>query len=262
MIRQFSFGVAGCLAIMLSGCAIRASDTGTSESGGSHLAPTFPPERGKHRQHDHRPSSRATAHASATASARPDPAPGGKQGGPSPAGATASATPTSAAPVQAPAGSVSTTDSRGDVRGLGAPAYVDLTGATVTRVGDRFRVRIDVAAPLPSRQTDDRTMNVGCFVDTDGDGRVDYEMWANLSDSGWGTSYRYPDGARFGGSSGVTVTVSGASLTLGFQADHVGGVSSFRWATGSEYGTLEQVASGTTAQDLAPDNGAADFPSR
>ena len=103
-------------------------------------------------------------------------------------------------------------------------------------------------------------MNVGCFVDTDGDGRIDYEMWANLSESGWGTSYRYPDGARFGGASGVTVAVSGASLTLVFPAGHLDDASSFRWATGAEYGTLEQVASGTTARDLAPDGGAADFP--
>ena len=261
MVRRISFGVAGCLALTLSGCAIGASDTSSSESGESHLAPTFRPERGKHRQHDRQPSPKATARASARATSHPDPTPGGKQGQPSPAGATSPATPTTSAPALASAGSAAITDSRGDVSGLGAPAYVDLTGATVSRAGDRFRVRIDVGAPLPSRKTDDRTMNVGCFVDTDGDGRIDYEMWANLSDSGWGTSYRYPDGARFGSSSGVTVTVSGATLTLGFPADHVGGASSFRWATGAEYGTLEQVGSGTTAQDLAPDRGAVEFPS-
>ncbi|GAA2148490.1 hypothetical protein GCM10009844_26920 [Nocardioides koreensis] len=262
MIRQFLFGVVGCLALTLSGCAIGASDTSSTESGESHLAPTFRPERGKHRQHAKQHSPKATAHASAKTTAHPDPATGGKQGEPSAAGATSPAAPTTSATAPAPAGSASTADSRGDVSGLGAPAYVDLTGATVTRAGDRFRVRIDVAAPMPSSQGDDRTMNVGCFVDTDGDGRVDYEMWASLSESGWGTSYRYPDGARFGGSSGVTVTVSGASLTLGFPAGHVGGATSFRWATGAEFGTLEQVASGTTAQDLAPDDGAADFPGR
>lgn len=261
MIRHFSSGMACCLALSLSGCALGASDAGSSESGGSHLAPTFAPDHAKHHARAQHPSAKPGAGGSPSPSARPDAAAAAGTGNASPASAPSSPTRATGTPAQAPGGSASVTDGTGDATGLGTPSYVDLTGAGVTRDGNRFRVRVEVAAPLPARQTDDKTMNVGCFVDTDGDGQVDYEMWANLSDSGWGTSYRYPDGARYGGSSGVTVTVSGATLTLGFPSDHVGGASSFRWATGAEYGTLEQVGSGTTAKDLAPDRGAVDFPS-
>lgn len=261
MIRQFSSAMACCLALGVSGCAVGASDAGSSESGGSHLAPTFGPDHAKHHARAHQPSAQAGSAGSPKPSTRPGTAAGAGTGNASPAGGPSSPTHATGTPTPAPVESASVTDGTGDASGVGTPSYVDLTGATVTRDGDRFRVRVDVAAPLPARQSDDRTMNVGCFVDTDGDGQVDYELWADLSDSGWGTSYRYPDGARYGGSSGVTVTVSGATLTLGFPASHVGGASSFRWATGAEYGTLEQVGSGTTAQDLAPDRGAVDFPS-
>lgn len=260
MIRHFIPGAVCCLALTLSGCAI-GGGADQSTAGGSRLAPTFAPEHGKHGVRARRALAPPTSRPAAAASPRATGAAGGTAGhhGGRPTGQP-SPTPAPAGNDPAVPATASLRDGTGDVSGVGAPAYADLTGAIVTRSGDGYRVRIEVAGPLPARQGDDRTMNIACFVDTDGDGQVDYEMWAALSDDGWSTSYRYPDGARFGSSSGVSVAVSGATLTLGFARSAVGGASSFRWATGAEYGTVEQVASGTTAQDLAPDTGAAPFP--
>lgn len=151
-------------------------------------------------------------------------------------------------------------DAAGDVSGLGSPAYVDLRGATLERTGDRFRLVVETAGTLPTEQEGDPTMNVVGFADTDLDGSVDYEVWATLSDAGWSPSSRDPGGARFGSASGVTVTVSGSRLTMTFDAGVLGGAERFQWSAATEYGTYEQIASGTTAQDYGPDQGATGFP--
>ena len=54
--------------------------------------------------------------------------------------------------------------------------------------------------------------------------------------------------------------MSGSTITLAFAASVIGGTPGFQWSVASEHGTLEQVASGTTAQDYGPDDGAARFP--
>ena len=150
-------------------------------------------------------------------------------------------------------------DARGDVAGS-APGYVDLTGATLRRDGNRFRLAVTSAAGLPSRSTGDTTMNVVTFFDLDGDGQVDYEVWATLSDNGWSSSYRTPRGGKFGSRSGVDVSASANVLTLGFPVSHLEGDRAFRWTVGSEHGSFGQVAAGATAKDYAPDQGAVRFP--
>lgn len=157
-----------------------------------------------------------------------------------------------------PAGPVraSVSDPTGDVRGTltGAPAYADLTGATLTR-GDVFEVRVAFAGTVPQRQSDDRIVQVATFYDLDGDGETDYEVWASLADDGWGTSYRTPDGARFGSDSAVRARPEGSDLVLTFPLSHLEGATTLAWAVGAQWGTLEQVASGTTSKDNAPDGG-------
>jgi hypothetical protein len=141
-----------------------------------------------------------------------------------------------------------------------APSHVDVVAVSVTLHDDELAVRIDVAAGLPTRKTGAEVQNLVFFADVDGDGEIDYEVLASLSDDGWFPSRRQPDGATYGAGSGVQVSVAGASLTLRFDTSGLGGARAFRWAVGSEWGTYEQVSTGTTAQDLAPDEGAADFP--
>ena len=152
-------------------------------------------------------------------------------------------------------------DPTGDVRGTltGAPAYADLTGAALTRA-DSFEVRVSFAGAVPQRQTDDRIVQVATFYDLDGDGETDYEVWASLADDGWGTSYRTPDGARFGEDSGARATPEGNDLVITFPLTHLQRAEKMAWAVGAQWGTLEQVASGTTSKDNAPDGGWAGFP--
>lgn len=155
----------------------------------------------------------------------------------------------------------SVTDPTGDVRGTltGAPAHADLTGAALTR-GDVFEVRVSFAGAVPARQTDDRIVQVATFYDLDGDGETDYEVWASLADDGWGTSYRTPDGARFGDDSGAGARPEGNDLVISFPLTHLQRADSLAWAVGAQWGTLEQVATGTTSKDNAPDGGWARLP--
>lgn len=152
--------------------------------------------------------------------------------------------------------SASVSDPTGDVRGAltGAPPYADLTGATLTR-GGAFEVRVSFAGAVPQRQTDDRIVQVATFYDLDGDGETDYEVWASLADDGWGTSYRTPEGARYGDDSGAQARPEGSDLVITFPLSHLQRASSMAWAVGAQWGTLEQVASGTTSKDNAPDGG-------
>lgn len=180
-----------------------------------------------------------------------------------PSGGDNDTEPTSPAAPPEPSGplSASVTDPTGDVRGTltGAPRYADLTGATLTR-GDVFEVRVSFAGAVPQRQTDDRIVQVATFYDLDGDGETDYEVWASLADSGWGTSYRTPDGARFGDDSGASARPEGDDLVLTFPLTHLRRAESMAWAVGAQWGTLEQVSTGTTSKDNAPDGGWARFP--
>lgn len=232
-------------------------------SSGSALDPTFAPRKpGEKRGGQQGKSTRPTNRSRPSAPASTADGPNSPSASPMAVEAAedGSSGPTPAAPTAPDTQSASLTDAPGDVSGLGSPAYVDLRGATLERTGDRFRLVVETADTLPTEQEGDPTMNVVGFADTDLDGSIDYEVWATLSDSGWSPSSRDPAGARFGSASGVSISVSGGRLTMTFSAGVLGGADRFQWSTGTEYGTYEQIASGTTAQDYGPDDGAVRFP--
>lgn len=173
----------------------------------------------------------------------------------------------------APAGRASTTTARltdrtGDVAWSfwslqRPPGYVDITRADLTRSSSGFELRVHFAAELPRRQPDDdRTMNVASFYDVTGDGEIDYEIWVNLADNGWGPGYldRRNRKARFMADSGVEVRVEGNQLVHRFPLTLLGRASSLRWATASEWGSHEAISTPAAARDHAPDNGPAPFP--
>lgn len=262
--RRFSVSLTcAALAAALTAACAPSTDLDDPVSG-SALDPTFQARKdgahrggrpGKSARPSHRsrpPASASTSGGSASSSAVPAVEGSGDGSGD---GGDASTAPTAPTTLRA-----SLVDDAGDVSGLGSPAYVDLRGVTLERTGDRFRLVVETAATLPTKQEGDPTMNVVGFADTDLDGSIDYEVWATLSDSGWSPSSRSPGGARFGSASGVSISVSGSRLTMTFGAGILGGAERFQWSTGTEYGTYEQIASGTTAQDYGPDNGATRFP--
>lgn len=182
----------------------------------------------------------------------------------SPTATSASPTATSASPTATPSagGSTSVKDARGDVRAglVGAPAYADVVGAAVTRTAGGFEVRVQVAAAFPQTMDGSNVENVVAFFDIDLDGQVDYETWGHLAEEGWSASGREPGGAKFGAASGITATPAGDTLVLTFPASVIGDPTSFQWSVATEYGSLAEVAAGTTSSDFAPDSGGVRFP--
>ena len=144
------------------------------------------------------------------------------------------------------------------------PAYADLVGATLTKRPEGFELRVALGGgSAPSTIDEDHTMNVASFYDVDGDGSIDFEVWANLASTGWGASYFDNKGGRstFQQASGVTVGAEGGDVVLRFPLSHLGYAERFRWSIASEWGRYEVLGSPATARDDAPDNdGAARFP--
>lgn len=246
-------------AVVLTGCAI--GDSPEVSGAGTRLHPHLKPEHKEHPPHGPKSKGHQDHHDKKAKGPRPQGRPT-EQGSGGQTDPSAPVTSTDAGGTTAPTGprSAQTSDSSGDVQGLGAPAFADLTGATLTSDGG-YTLVATTAAALPASSTD-KTMHLIFFADVDGDGQIDYENWATLADNGWSGAWRYPDGAKFGGASGIHVTVSGSRLTMTFPADHVGNADHFRWLVGAEYGSDAQMASGTQSSDYAPDNGSVDFPAR
>jgi hypothetical protein len=98
-------------------------------------------------------------------------------------------------------------------------------------------------------------MNIASFYDTDGDGAVDYEIWANLGPDGWGVVW-YDDEhhARPGESSNVTVAAKDDELRLLFPDVMLGRPGSFRFSIASEYGPLTNIGTVLARRDDAPDD--------
>jgi hypothetical protein len=184
------------------------------------------------------------------------------------AGAGSSSTTTTAsAPAAARAGDI--TDQTLDVSPSPLdrpPAWADLVGAHLTRDTNGFELRVRLGGgDAPESSGDDaHTMNVASFYDVDGDGKIDYEVWANIASGGWGASY-FDDVHHSGGyldDSGVTVSTDGDEIVLRFPLDHVGNADHFRWSIASEWGRYAVIGTDQAARDEAPDGGAAsDFPS-
>ena len=105
-------------------------------------------------------------------------------------------------------------------------------------------------------------MNVASFYDVDGDGEIDFEIWANLADGGWSGSY-FDDSGKglFGDASFVEVTTEGDEVVFRFALRHLDGAERFRWSVASEWGRYEAIGSPAMVRDEVPDDdGAADFP--
>lgn len=138
-----------------------------------------------------------------------------------------------------------------------APEYADLRAGSIEIDGDRVTLSVSFATETPETSDDDHTMNVASFYDVDGDGTVDYEVWANLSSTGWGTSW-FDNGrkqALYGSDDEVEVEVTPAALVLTYPRSYLGDARTFRWALAAEWGTYEALTTGRMTSDRAPDDG-------
>lgn len=253
-------------ALLAAGCAPEVDLPQASGLGGSDLAPSIKPEtdaKGGQAGKGHAAKSRK----SRSMSAKPEPgkakrsATTGSTPRPARTSAPASAAPASSAPAAAQVLSASLSDPSGDVQGslTKPPDHVDVVGATLTRGPDAFTLRVSFAGTVPAGDAE-KTENVASFYDLDGDGGIDYEVWATLADNGWSGSYVSPDGARFGADSQVAARPEGTDLVLTFPLSHLDQARSFRWSVGAEWGSYEQLAAGATAKDNAPDQGVVAVP--
>ena len=251
-------------ALLAAGCAPEVDMPQASGLGGSDLAPSIKPDAqaGKAgtghtaKSRKDRPRSAKPEPGKAKRSATTAPKPRPKR-----TVAPSSAAPASSAPAAARALSASLSDPSGDVQGslTKAPDHVDVVGATLTRGADAFTLRVSFAGAVPASDAE-KTENVASFYDLDGDGEIDYEVWATLADNGWSGSYVSPDGARFGSDSQVAAHPDGNDLVVTFPLSHLEQAQAFRWSVGAEWGSYEQLAAGTTAKDNAPDQGVVAFP--
>jgi len=221
---------------------------------GAALAPSFAPIPATHA-----PATTSTRRAAAhVPPATPERTTSPTRAQPRPAG-------TSAAPRPATVTTARITDATGDVDWTlrPPPGYTDIAAAALSRTAEGFTLRVRFAtAPPPRQPDDDTTMNVASFFDTTGDGEIDYEIWANLADNGWGPSYRdrRQQEARFMADSGVDVSADGDTLVFRFPLTLLDHATTFRWAMATEWGSYETLASPAAATDYAPDIGATPFP--
>lgn len=235
-------------AVLVAGCG---SD-GDAAPAEVPMAPQFAPETTVAAPADGGATS--TSAASGGAVATTSTAVGASATGPGGSGATT------------PALRAAVTDPRGDVTPAladAAPGWADLTAADLHTTADGFELRVSLGEAAPAAAPEGRTMNVAAFVDIDGDGGIDYEVWANLAAEGWGGAWydNRAGAARFVDESGVAVTVEGGALVLRFPASHLGGAMRFRWSVASEWGRYEAIGTVAAARDDAPDGDApAAFP--
>jgi hypothetical protein len=257
-------------ALVATGCSAASSDDAVAGPGMSDLAPSYDARPAQSRDEaEEKPAGKrddrgARARGSGQDAARtPQPGESPKTRG----SRNGDGGSTDAAPAEPPLAAprpVTVRDPSGDVGGgvEQAPASADIVAVRLSRRGDVVEVRTSFAAPVPSRQSGSKGMNVASFYDVDDNGIVDYEVWASLADDGWGTGHldRRQEKATFGPSTGIRVSVEGDTLVTRFSVERIGGADVFRWSAASEWGSYESMASSTSARDHAPDDGAVDYP--
>jgi hypothetical protein len=144
-----------------------------------------------------------------------------------------------------------------------APSWADLRGGTLLRTAQGFQLRIRMADSVPHRGDATHTINVASFYDVDGDGSIDYEVWANLAEGGWGTSWFDDRNRRALVMEGdrVNVEIVGDEVVLRFPLGHIGDAERFRWSLAMEWGRRDALGTLGTVRDDAPDDDrAAPFP--
>lgn len=240
-------------------CGMSPIDDTATPQRTADLAPTFTPAQTERMQPSDRPSAPARPRADVATTSAP------KRTAPQ-ASRQATAAPASTSQHTPARMTARAEDTTNDVDWTlqRPPDYTDIAVATLTRTADGFTLRVRFTAEVPRRQQDgNRTMNVASFFDTTGDGEIDYEIWANLADNGWGPSYRdrRDNEARFMTESGVRVAAKGHSLTFQFPLGHLDDARSIQWATATEWGSYETISTAAAARDHAPNTGAAPFPS-
>lgn len=192
-----------CL-VLATSCSIGGGGDDADDKA-APLEPKFPPAEAGSKTTAGGPSTTAAA---GTPGASPSTAPssqGGQQAPP---------------PLEPGATQGSLTDAVGDVTPTPldpAPDWADLVGARIIRRNDGVEVRVRLNDTAPATAPDDaHTMNIASFYDIDGDGSINFEVWLNISSSGWGGSWFDNDTeqAKFQDDAQLAITVEGNDVAF------------------------------------------------
>lgn len=136
------------------------------------------------------------------------------------------------------------------------PAWTDLAGVTLVRQGNAYALRVQLAGgDAPETSDGESTMNIASFYDVDGDGDIDYEVWANLGPEGWGGSWFDDQGnGAFGEDSNVSIEVDGDEVVILFPDVMLDVPDQFRFSVASEYGGMDVLGSSFARRDDVPDD--------
>lgn len=137
------------------------------------------------------------------------------------------------------------------------PPHVDLRRLTLTRLADGFEVRVELDTSAPERRQGERITNVATFYDVDGDGELDYQVYATSTPDGWGSAYfdHVNGDARYADEDDVDVHVDDGALVMRFPLEHLGRAERLQWSAASQWGTFDELQTGTESRDRAPDDG-------
>jgi len=138
---------------------------------------------------------------------------------------------------------------------LGAPTpWTDLAGGSLERQGNAYRLIVRLGGDPPARSEGTTTMNIASYYDIDGDGSVDFEIWANLGPNGWAPVWYDDEGhAAAGERSNVTIRVTGSEVRLLFPDVLIDAPARLRFSLASEYGSLATLGTDAARRDDAPD---------
>lgn len=153
------------------------------------------------------------------------------------------------------------TDAGADVRAgtplQDPPDSVDLRQLVLLRGAAGYEVRVEMAAPVPERREGERITNVATFYDVDGDGELDYQVYATSTPDGWGSAYfdHVRGETAYADDDEVDVTVEDGFVVMRFPLGHLGDATGLQWSAATQWGTFEELQTGTEARDRAPDDG-------
>jgi hypothetical protein len=138
--------------------------------------------------------------------------------------------------------------------GTGSPGWTDLAGGSLERQGNAYRLIVRLGGAPPDRSDGTRTMNIASYYDIDGDGAVDFEIWANLGPNGWAPVWYDDEGhVAAGDRSNVTIKVTGSEVRLLFPNVLIDSPARLRFSLASEYGAVAALGTDAARRDDAPD---------
>ena len=144
---------------------------------------------------------------------------------------------------------------------IAAPREVDITDVSIARDGKNLKFTMEVAGKLPdTKPADTGAVQWGFMLDTNGDGKPDWGIFARMAQDqkNWSyglynqTTQAQQAGAKFPG----TFSYSGSTLTFTLDPAAIGSPASFKWMAFTDDIAVPVQGQTTPKQggDKVPDN--------